>query len=215
MPARHAALVVFVVSLLSVSAAAATCNASLIGNGVCDCGCSDSDCPAGDFIICQSNQCPSGKVPWEHMPSSCMNSACGDGWNDPAAGEVCDDGNALASGGCSANCKAVSPGYVCGAGATGCHLAPPDAGTTVPDAGPADSGAVDSGVPNTGAADAGGADAGSVDAGQPPVDPGPVSGTDAGADTKPAPQGGCSAVPAAPVLFAALALWRTRRRTAS
>ena len=204
MTARHSALVL-AVFLLPLTATAATCNASLIGNGICDCGCSDSDCPAGDFIICKSNQCPAGKVPWEHMPSVCMNSACGDGWNDPAAGEVCDDGNALASGGCSANCRAVNSGYACGAGASGCHLAPADAGVPTSDAG-----VTDAGPPDAGSSNGGSPDAGAADAGNPEVDSGTASGTDGGVDTKPAPQGGCSAIPAPPLLIALLALWRSR-----
>lgn len=122
------------------SFANAPCVAANFGDGVCDCGCGtvDPDCgpPApgkSEFTVCVQNHCASGRVPWEHMPSACMNSACGDGWADTAAGEVCDDGNALNSGGCAANCRSVTAGYDCGAGALGCRLAPVDAGQ--PDAG--------------------------------------------------------------------------------
>lgn len=48
-------------------------------------------------------------------------------------GEACDDGNALASGGCNASCSAVTTGWACGEGASGCHVAPVDAGS--PDSG--------------------------------------------------------------------------------
>ena len=122
---------------------AQTCAAAVFGDGRCDCGCGtvDSDCPAGaKFTACQVSHCPVGQVPWEHQPNTCMGSACGDGWNDTVGGEVCDDKNALASGGCSANCRAVNAGYVCGERATGCQVAPVDAGApmdagVVPDAG--------------------------------------------------------------------------------
>jgi cysteine-rich repeat protein len=55
-----------------------------------------------------------------------MTSVCGDGWKDEAMGETCDDGNAIASGGCSADCKTVSAGYTCGERADKCALAPSD-----------------------------------------------------------------------------------------
>lgn len=86
-----------------------------------------------------------------------MASACGDGWNDTVGGEVCDDKNALASGGCSANCRAVNAGYVCGERATGCQTAPVDAGATVDAGTMPDAGTMmtnDAGV--TGTPDAGG-----------------------------------------------------------
>ncbi|MBE2254353.1 MAG: hypothetical protein IAE78_32800 [Myxococcus sp.] len=123
--------------------AAQTCLATVFGDGKCDCGCGvvDSDCPAGaKFTACEVTHCGPGTVPWEHNPHTCMMSACGDGWNDTAGNEVCDDGNALASGGCAANCRAVNPGYVCGAGASGCRLAPADGGQ-------GDAGAPDAGAP--------------------------------------------------------------------
>ena len=50
-----------------------------------------------------------------------MRSACGDGWLDELLGEVSDDGEALNSGGCSADCGAVNPGWVCGVKADGCE----------------------------------------------------------------------------------------------
>lgn len=135
-------LILAVMSLPTV-VLAQTCPAAVFGDGRCDCGCGtvDSDCPAGaKFTACQVTHCAAGTVPWEHNPHTCMASACGDGWNDTASGEVCDDGNALASGGCAANCRAVNAGYVCGEGASGCRAAPvdagaADAGAVVPDAG--------------------------------------------------------------------------------
>lgn len=112
------------------------CAASAFGDSVCDCGCGqvDPDCRAGTFTVCEVGHCPAGQVPWEHNPEVCMTSACGDGWKDPARGEVCDDGNAVASGGCAARCTAVNPGYTCGEMAAGCRRAPVDAGTVEPDA---------------------------------------------------------------------------------
>jgi cysteine-rich repeat protein len=91
------------------------------GDGVCDCGCGtvDPDCGEG-FGFCQRNHCPPGQVPWEHQPETCMTSACGDGWRDERTGEVCDDADALARGGCSADCKQVNAGFSCGERASGC-----------------------------------------------------------------------------------------------
>jgi len=168
---RLALSLTLALTLCPAAALAQTCAAAVFGDGRCDCGCGavDSDCPAGaKFTACQVSHCTADQVPWEHTPQSCMPSACGDGWNDTVGGEVCDDKNALASGGCSANCRAVNPGYVCGERATGCQVAP-DAGAVAPDAGsmmPADAGvtAPDAGsqvplntmTPGCGAAGAGG-----------------------------------------------------------
>ena len=120
-PIRFSALLLVLASLTPLTALAQRCDAATLSDTVCDCGCAVSDpaCPSGDFIGCAVNHCPSGQVPWENTPSACMTSACGDGWKDPVRGEVCDDGNALASGGCSADCRSVNPGYVCGEGARG------------------------------------------------------------------------------------------------
>ncbi len=185
---RHALL--FLTLLAGVSSASAPCTAANFGDGVCDCGCgtADADCPprpAGQsaFTVCEQSHCVAGQVPWEHAPASCMNSACGDGWVDAAAGEVCDDHNALASGGCAANCRSVNAGYVCGAGAAGCRLAPADAGPPVVDAGVADAGAPDAGAPDAGTTS--GADAGDG------------NGLDGGVDEAPGgamPRTGCSAI---------------------
>ncbi|MBM4381687.1 MAG: hypothetical protein FJ086_20660 [Deltaproteobacteria bacterium] len=135
------------VLLCAPAALAATCDAALFGDGTCDCGCEsvDPDCPQGTFKVCQRSHCAAGKVPWEHSPESCMTTACGDGWADPASGEACDDGNAVASGGCGSGCTAVTAGFTCGERAAGCRAVPaqPDAGTP------------DAGAPSTGAADAG------------------------------------------------------------
>ena len=193
---KHLAFSDFVSLVSPLAASAATCSPTVFGDGVCDCGCgsNDTDCPAGTFKICQVSHCASGQVPWEHTPSACMASACGDGWKDTASGEVCDDGNALASGGCSANCKTVNPGYVCGEGASGCKLAPVDSGTPVVDAGRPDAGAA---IPDAGAP--------VVDAGMPPL-------ADAGTMAQPAPSGGCAAIPAPALALSALALWFTRRQ---
>jgi cysteine-rich repeat protein len=176
------------VALLGVPslARAAVCDPSVFGDGVCDCGCGtvDSDCASSDFHGCQVSHCPSGQVPWEHRSSTCMTSACGDGWKDTAAGEACDDGNALASGGCSADCKTVTAGYECGEGASGCHAIYVDAGPVV--------------------------DAGSVtpDAGS------PVDESDAGTDDSKVPARGCATAPGSVTLLGVLAAWAAYRRRA-
>ncbi len=198
---RISALILILTCLTPLSAMAGRCD-GLIGDGVCDCGClsTDSDCTSGEFSVCVRGHCPSGQVPWEHSNSQCMTSACGDGWKDEAAGEACDDGNALASGGCSADCHTVTTGYVCGAVASGCHLAPPDAGSPGVDAGTIDAG--QSGTPDAGGAVDAGArmDAGAADAGT--------------LDTQ-KPSGGCSAVPQADLLSGIALAWLLARARGS
>lgn len=108
------------------------CDAAAWQDGTCDCGCGavDVDCPEDTtFVACETSACPSGQVPWEHSPESCMSSTCGDGWVDMERGEACDDFEALAGGGCNADCSAVNEGYTCGAGAAGC-VGPPSDGDT-------------------------------------------------------------------------------------
>ena len=141
--------------LLAPAAWAQRCTTQELSDSVCDCGCgtADSACPPGRFVGCRANHCNPGQVPWEHQPWTCMSSACGDGWRDEAGGEACDDGNALASGGCSADCRSVNPGYTCGNFAQGCQLATPDAGSS-DDAGVARP-AQDAGTPPGGSPDAG------------------------------------------------------------
>jgi cysteine-rich repeat protein len=180
-------LALAVVALSSLPALAQRCDAAALSDTLCDCGCLavDSACPTGTFTVCDVSHCPAGQVPWEHSKDQCMSSACGDGWKDPAAGEACDDGNALASGGCSADCRSVNPGYACGDGAKGCRLAPMDAGTTM-DAGLA------------------------ADAGTTTVDAGVREQVDAGADASKTPTGGCSTGPAALLLGLAALLLRRR-----
>lgn len=190
--------ILVVVSLASVDAWAQRCDAAALSDTVCDCGCGtvDSACPSGKFVVCQVSHCPAGQVPWEHSPSQCMSSACGDGWKDTAGGEACDDGNALASGGCSADCRTVNPGYVCGEGASRCALAPMDAGTTSMDAGST----IDAGSTT---------DAGSPGAAQP--DAGSAEQVDAGVSDSPPPSGGCATTPGLMFGLASLLAWRRRR----
>jgi cysteine-rich repeat protein len=181
--------------LVPLAAQAQRCTPTELADMACDCGCgvADSRCPAGRFVVCEVAHCPAGQVPWEHTPSDCMASACGDGWRDEAAGEVCDDGNALASGGCSANCRSVNTGYVCGVRAQGCRLAPADAGL---DAGASvDAGAGDAGAP-------GGTGGGS---------PGPAVIGDGGVFTGDMPKTGCSSTGLAPLTALALIIGRRRR----
>lgn len=98
------------------------CDETWYVDGVCDCGCGviDRDCSPGLFDVCERHGCDEGQVPWEHRPTSCMRSACGDGWRDEALGELCDDGEALDSGGCDSVCSAVNVGWTCGDRAAGC-----------------------------------------------------------------------------------------------
>jgi len=107
-----------------------TCEEGFYGDDICDCGCAapDPDCTMSTFEGCERSGCGAGKVPWEHAPDSCMTSACGDGWVDEAAAEVCDDGAALASGGCSADCKSVNSGWTCGENAEKCTIAAAEPG---------------------------------------------------------------------------------------
>lgn len=148
-----------------------TCDDGLYEDGICDCGCGDddADCKLSTFEGCERSACAEGKVPWEHAPSSCMSSACGDGWLDPSRGEVCDDGEALAGGGCAADCGAVNEGWACGERAQKCEPAvveegPEDTGDTGAEGeevGTSDAGTSDSDVIDVTLADAGGDTAGS------------------------------------------------------
>lgn len=151
MISKKALLFSLVTLVAPATADAAICNVSVYGDNVCDCGCGDvdPDCPNGTFVVCERSHCPAGEVPWEHSPHTCMDSACGDGWNDPVMGEVCDDYNALNSGGCAASCQEVTAGYECGANAAGCRPAgAPDAGVAPDAEAPVvvDAGDVDTGV---------------------------------------------------------------------
>lgn len=121
--------VLLMAGLLGVSSAAQakaptgwSCDEAYWEDGLCDCGCvvSDVDCADGGFEFCERSGCGAGEVPWEHRNWTCMTSACGDGWRDDAAGEACDDGNALNRGGCSADCTEINEGWDCGAMALGC-----------------------------------------------------------------------------------------------
>lgn len=100
-----------------------SCDDAFFQDGICDCGCDaiDRDCQPGTFEVCERDGCGAGTVPWEHQPYTCMRSACGDGWADEASGEVCDDGEALRGGGCSADCRSVNEGWTCGQGPEGCE----------------------------------------------------------------------------------------------
>ena len=106
------------------------CDAAADDDGaVCDCGCdvADPDCGGdSEFTACVTNGCAAGQAPWEHQNDQCMGSSCGDGWKDDD--EACDDFNALASGGCTADCSAVNDGFTCGEAANGCEAAPPGEG---------------------------------------------------------------------------------------
>jgi cysteine-rich repeat protein len=128
-----AALAVFVsTNALAQAPERWECDAAAWQDGTCDCGCGavDVDCPEDTtFVACETSACPSGQVPWEHSPESCMSSTCGDGWVDTERGEACDDFEALAGGGCNADCSAVNDGYTCGAGAAGC-VGPPSGDDT-------------------------------------------------------------------------------------
>lgn len=111
-------------SALAAAPAGWTCEPEAASDEICDCGCGADDavCPYNDppFVGCERSACGAGEVPWEHRPSTCMISACGDGWQDEQTGEVCDDGDALRGGGCNPDCSAVNEGWECGARAEGC-----------------------------------------------------------------------------------------------
>jgi cysteine-rich repeat protein len=202
---RLALPLAFALSLAPAAASAQTCASTLFGDGVCDCGCGtiDSDCPTGSkFDACQRSHCAAGQVPWEHQPYSCMASACGDGWADPNAGEACDDGNALASGGCSASCGAVNAGYACGERASGCQVAPADAGSN----GGSDAGSGGGTGATGGGAGTTGGGAGATGGGTGTTG----GGTGGGAQE---PTGGCTTSGAG--ALAGLALVLVRRRRAS
>ena len=112
-----------------------SCDEAFFQDGICDCGCDaiDRDCQPGTFEICERDGCAAGTVPWEHQPYTCMRSACGDGWADEANGEVCDDGEALRGGGCSADCTSVNDGWTCGQGPEGCERLEPEQDADVAD----------------------------------------------------------------------------------
>ncbi len=107
-----------------------TCEEGFYDDDICDCGCvaPDPDCTMSTFEGCERSGCGAGKVPWEHAPESCMTSACGDGWVDAAAGEICDDGEALVGGGCSTDCTSVNAGWTCGERAEKCTIAAAEPG---------------------------------------------------------------------------------------
>jgi len=95
-------------------AACGTCNAS--------CSASISYPACGGGVSCLSNaECASGTcllVP--PLPLGVCTASCGNGYVE--GGEVCDDGNTLACGSCSANCAALQ-GTVTGCtNGTGCKL---------------------------------------------------------------------------------------------
>lgn len=48
-------------------------------------------------------------VHWTLTPSTLQTRFCGDGVTQSGNGEVCDDGNTLACGTCSANCQTLQP----------------------------------------------------------------------------------------------------------
>jgi len=107
------------------------------GNGVfigaddgCDCGCGvpDPDCEDTTIAGCVFNGCVGAfddpaNVPTEADPTQCAVNACGD--LVTAGAEICDDGDAAAGGGCSADCTTVEDGFVCGdflfGAFAGCH----------------------------------------------------------------------------------------------
>ncbi len=213
------------------------CEARMYGDSVCDCGCGsrDSDCSGETFEICERSGCASGQVPWEHAPESCMSSACGDGWVDDAAGEVCDDGEALAGGGCAARCEAVNDGWACGVRAEKCTRLPNEADTTDGDA---TAGIEDAGQPEPPPADTTGeelhsGDAASLDTtadadasvvadvspvasadAEGSVDTGSAGPTTGGAEEAPAGDSGCTGGSTATGLLSLSALLGRRRKAA-
>lgn len=206
-------------ALVPTAASAQACDSETYSNGLCDCGCGtvDPECPTGaNFTLCQSNQCAAGQVPQRATPKSCSPTSCGDGWKDPRVDEACDDGDTLATGGCSATCEAITSGYLCGAFATGCAGDPNAEGT--PDAGaPSDGGtSSDAGTGGgSGTGGGGGTGGGSGTGGGGATGGGSATGAGTG-NTKPPPSSepistGCTTTGGALLGFAALA-WLSRRR---
>jgi cysteine-rich repeat protein len=112
----------------------AQCQLEVCGNGVLDPGeqCDDGNQIGGDGCSaqCQLEVCGNGILdPGEQCDfggetafcdSDCTVPVCGDGLVNPAAGEQCDDGNAVSGDGCSAQCQLevcgngiVDPGEQC------------------------------------------------------------------------------------------------------
>jgi cysteine-rich repeat protein len=114
----------------------AQCQLEICGNGVLDLGeqCDDGNQIDGDgcSAACRLEVCGNGFLdPGEQCDffgqtafcdSDCTFPVCGDGLINPAAGEQCDDGNAVNGDGCSAQCQlevcgngVVDPGEQCDA----------------------------------------------------------------------------------------------------
>lgn len=222
---RYLVPLALTLTLVPAAAYAQACDAETFSNGLCDCGCgtNDPECPASiDFSACQSNYCPSGQVPEKLSPKSCRASACGDGWRDQRLDEACDDGDTAATGGCSATCEAVSPGYLCGLLGAGCVLdpefegnvdagTPSDAGTGGGGGGGASGGGGGTAGGGGGATGGGGGTTGGGAGGGATGGGGGFSGT-----PKPPPSSepintGCSAGGGALLAFAALTLLRRRQ----
>ncbi len=127
---------------LTPANALTTCTGGICGNNTLNTGeaCDDGNTLDTDGCVnplptgfCQIASCGDGRVrsvgsPTEQcdattLPSAtcdvdCTNRVCGDGQRNAAAGETCDDGNALSGDGCSSGC-AIESGFTCTGPANG------------------------------------------------------------------------------------------------
>ncbi len=92
-------------------------------NDGCDCGCgiTEPDCDTPLVLDgCAYDGCSGDQVPSAVDPTVCVDGGCGDGYR--GANEACDDGDVVDSGGCSADCTQVTPGFLCGVATAGCQV---------------------------------------------------------------------------------------------
>src|SRR5207344_2682647 len=74
-----------------------------IDNDGCNTQCQTPSC--GNSIVDQGEACDSGGVNTATCDANCTAVSCGDGTFNPAAGEACDDGNAVDNDGCNTLCQ--------------------------------------------------------------------------------------------------------------
>ncbi len=81
------------------------------------CGAAGAACTevCGDLLRVGTEECDDGG-PSASCNADCTVSSCGDGVVNAAAGEVCDEGGAVASGGCAGDCAQIFAGWYCTAG---------------------------------------------------------------------------------------------------
>jgi fibro-slime domain-containing protein len=80
--------------------------------GFLNTGQSTCDSVCGDGIVSGDEECDDGVNDGACSPECTIEGACGDGFVDTSAGEVCDDGNNNYGDGCDGMCE-EEPGWVC------------------------------------------------------------------------------------------------------